>query len=77
MDTSRQVSDVITSKSELLGGAQRQRRSIAEKRRIVEETLVEGDLPQFGQFGQALPFFSHRSFSLRRKSPVLSILGNT
>jgi transposase len=42
MDTSRQVSDVITSKSELLGGAQRQRRSIAEKRRIVEETLVEG-----------------------------------
>jgi transposase len=42
MDTSRQVSDGITSKSELLGAAQRQRRSIAEKRRIVEETLVEG-----------------------------------
>jgi transposase len=42
MDTSRQVSDVITSKSELLGGAQRQRRSIAEKRRIVEETMGEG-----------------------------------
>ncbi len=42
MDTSRQVSDVITSKSESLGAPQRQRRSIAEKRRIVEETLVEG-----------------------------------
>jgi transposase len=32
----------MTSKSELLVAAQRQRRSIAEKRRIVEETLVEG-----------------------------------
>jgi len=42
MDTSRLVPDVITSKSEPLGAAQRQRRSIAEKRRIVEETLVEG-----------------------------------
>ena len=42
MDTSRQVSDGITAKSELLGAAPRQRRSIAEKRRIVEETLVEG-----------------------------------
>ena len=42
MDTSRQVSDGITAKSESLGAAQRQRRSIAEKRRIVEETLVEG-----------------------------------
>jgi transposase len=29
-------------KSESLGAAPRQRRSIAEKRRIVEETLVEG-----------------------------------
>ena len=42
MDTSRQVPDGITGKSELLSTAQRQRRSIAEKRRIVEETLVEG-----------------------------------
>ena len=42
MDTSRQVSEGMTSKSELLVAAQRQRRSIAEKRRIVEETLVEG-----------------------------------
>ncbi len=42
MDTSRQVTDGITNKSELLGAAPRQRRSIAEKRRIVEETLVEG-----------------------------------
>ncbi len=42
MDTSRQVSDGITSKSELLGAAPRQRRSIAEKRGIVEETLVAG-----------------------------------
>jgi transposase-like protein len=42
MDTSRQVSDGITAKSESLGAAPRQRRSIAEKRRIVEETLVEG-----------------------------------
>jgi transposase len=42
MDTSRQVSDGITSKSEVLVAATRQRRSVAEKRRIVEETLVEG-----------------------------------
>jgi transposase len=42
MDTSWQVAEGITSKSELLGAAQRQRRSIGEKRRIVEETLVEG-----------------------------------
>jgi len=33
---------VIADKSESSGAAQRQRRSIAEKRRIVEETLVEG-----------------------------------
>ena len=42
MDTFRQVSDGMTSKSELLGAGQRQRRNIGEKRRIVEETLVEG-----------------------------------
>lgn len=42
MDTSQQVADGITSKSESLGAAPRQRRSIADKRRIVEETLVEG-----------------------------------
>ncbi len=42
MDTSRQVTDGIASKSESLGAAPRQRRSIAEKRRIVEETLLEG-----------------------------------
>jgi transposase len=41
MDTSRQVSEVIAAKSESLARA-RQRRSIAEKRRIVEETLVDG-----------------------------------
>jgi transposase len=42
MDTSRQVPDVITAKSASAVAPQRQRRSIAEKRRIVEETLVEG-----------------------------------
>ena len=42
MDTSRQVATVIADKSESLGAAPRQRRSIAEKRAIVEETLVEG-----------------------------------
>jgi transposase len=42
MDTSRQVPETIPAKSELASGVQRQRRSIAEKRRIVEETLVEG-----------------------------------
>ncbi len=42
MDTSRQVPAVIADKSESLGAAQRQRRSIAEKRRIFEETWVEG-----------------------------------
>ena len=42
MDTSRQVTTVIADKGESLGAAPRQRRSIAEKRRIVEATLVEG-----------------------------------
>ena len=42
MDTSRQVPAENTAKSELVSAVQRQRRSIAEKRRIVEETLVEG-----------------------------------
>jgi transposase len=42
MDTSRQVATVIADKSESLVAAPRQRRSIAEKRAIVEETLVEG-----------------------------------
>ena len=41
MDTSRQVTTVIADKSETLGAAPRQR-AIAEKRRIVEATLVEG-----------------------------------
>ena len=42
MDTSRQVPAENTAKSELASAVQRQRRSIAEKRRIVEETLGEG-----------------------------------
>ena len=42
MDTSRQVPTENTAKSELASAVQRQRRSIAEKRRIVEETLAEG-----------------------------------
>ena len=42
MDTSRQVPDGSTAKSEPAAAAQRQRRSIAEKRGMVEETLVEG-----------------------------------
>jgi transposase len=42
MDTSRQVADGITSKSESKLATLRQRRSIAEKRRIVEETLAPG-----------------------------------
>jgi len=42
MDSSRQVPEAITEKSESTSAVQRQRRSIAEKRRIVEETLVEG-----------------------------------
>jgi transposase len=42
MDSSRQIPDGITNKSESLGTPQRQRSSIAEKRRIVEETLVDG-----------------------------------
>jgi transposase len=41
MDTSQQVA-VIPQGRELSVALQRQRRSIAEKRRIVEETLVEG-----------------------------------
>ena len=42
MDTSRQVPEAITAKSESTSAVQRQRRNIAEKRRIVEETLIEG-----------------------------------
>jgi transposase len=41
MDTSQQVA-VIPQGRESSVAAQRQRRRIAEKRRIVEETLVEG-----------------------------------
>jgi transposase len=42
METSRQVPEAIVAKNESASAVQRQRRSIAEKRRIVEETLVEG-----------------------------------
>jgi transposase len=42
MDNSRQVPVEHSAKSELTTAVQRQQRSIAEKRRIVEETLVEG-----------------------------------
>jgi hypothetical protein len=35
MDTSRQVAETIPAKSELASGVQRQRRSIAEKRRML------------------------------------------
>lgn len=42
MDTSRQVPEAIAAKNESASSAQRQHRSIAEKRRIVEETLIEG-----------------------------------
>ena len=42
MDTSRQEPETIQAKGELASGVQRQRRSIAEKRRMVEETLAEG-----------------------------------
>jgi transposase len=42
MDIFRQGPDENTAKSELARAVRRQRRSIAEKRRIVEETLAEG-----------------------------------
>ena len=42
MDTSRQVPEGIAGKSGSASTVSRQRRSIAEKRRIVEETLVPG-----------------------------------
>jgi transposase len=42
MDTSRQVPEGIAAKSGSASTVSRQRRSIAEKRRIVEETLVSG-----------------------------------
>ena len=42
MDTSRQAQEAIAVKSEPASAVQRQRRSIAEKRRIVEKTLVDG-----------------------------------
>jgi hypothetical protein len=36
------VPEAIAAKNESANAAQRQHRSIAEKRRIVEETLIEG-----------------------------------
>src|ERR1700752_4476580 len=42
MDSWRQAPEAITGKSESTSEVQRKRRSIAEKRRIVEENLVEG-----------------------------------
>ena len=42
MDTSRQVPEAMAAKNESANAAQRQHRSIAEKRRIVEETFIEG-----------------------------------
>jgi transposase-like protein len=42
MDRSRQVSEEITAKSESARVGSRLRRSIAERRRIVEETLLPG-----------------------------------
>jgi transposase len=42
MDTSRQVTGVAAGNREPLIAPKRQRRTIEEKRRIVEETLVEG-----------------------------------
>ena len=42
MDTSEHVPEVIAAKNGSASAAQRQRWSIAEKRRIVEETLIEG-----------------------------------
>jgi transposase-like protein len=68
MDTSRQVSDGMTSKSELLGAAQRQRRSIAEKRRIVEETLVEG--VSVARVAQAHGINANQVFGWRRLAVV-------
>ena len=64
MDTSRQVADVTTSKSESLGAARRQRRSIAEKRRIVEETLVEG--ASVGRVARAHGINANQVFGWRR-----------
>jgi transposase len=42
MDSFRQVPEAIGAKNEAANAAQRRHRSIAEKRRIVEETLIEG-----------------------------------
>ena len=43
MDTSREAAaGVVTSERETGSTAKRERRSVEEKRRIVEETLVEG-----------------------------------
>jgi|SRR5579863_8338999 len=42
MDTSRPVPEAIAAKNESASAGQRQHRSIAEKRQIVEETLIEG-----------------------------------
>lgn len=42
MDTSRAAAGEIASRVSQTGTAKRQQRSVEEKRRIVEETLVEG-----------------------------------
>ena len=63
MDTSQQVT-VVSKDREAAGAAPRQRRSIAEKRRIVEETLVEG--ASVARVGRAQGINANQVFGWRR-----------
>ena len=64
MDTSRQVPEAIAAKNESAIATQRQRRSSAEKRRIVEETLVEG--ASVARIARAHGVNANQVFSWRR-----------
>jgi len=64
MDASRQAQEAIAVKSEPGTAGQRQRRSIAEKRRIVEETLVEG--ASVARIARAHGVNANQVFSWRR-----------
>lgn len=64
MDTSGEVPETIAAKKQSAGAVQRQRRSIAEKRRIVEETLIEG--ASVARIARAHGVNANQLFSWRR-----------
>ena len=65
MDTSRAAAGEIAPRVSQTGTAKRQQRSVEEKRRIVEETLVEG--ASVATHGMGSGDRHHRVFRLDRE----------